>query len=252
MKRFYTEQKLILGVITINAEEAYHMRTVVRFKCGDECLLVNGQGQTAEAVVIGMDKHAVRLEIKSVTEQEQTGLQLVVLQGYLKDRKLDDLIRPLSELGVSVLCPVFSKRSVPLPETGRMTARLERWRKLAVEAMKQCCRGDLMAVNEPLGFEDALRQYEQCEIKLFFWEEAVLGLHDTIQCALSQSMQMASAAVFLGPEGGFTRDEAELAQAYGFKPVSLGSRILRAQTAALTAAALLQYTLGDLGAGIES
>lgn len=244
MRRFYTKHTLSAGQVEITGDEAYHMQTVLRLNVGDACVLVNDKSQTAKAVVTASFKNMLTLDVATVEKVETAALRLVVLQGYLKERKLDDLVRPLSELGVTEFCAVFTERSVPAPDKKRLALRLERWRKLAVEALKQCRGGALMQVAETVDFTAALNTYATSEVKLLLWEGAVLSLKSFL-CEIPAPPQ--SVAVLLGPEGGFTEREVRLAQAQGFVPVSLGTRILRAQTAAVTAAALVQYAWGDLG-----
>lgn len=244
MRRFYTSRALVPGIVEITGDEAYHMQTVLRLETGDGCILVNDKKQWARAVVTAGAKNTLTLSIDAVEEGAPAALELVILQGYLKERKLDDLVRPLSELGVTEFRAVFTERSVPSPDEKRLAGRLERWRKLAVEALKQCRGGALMHVGDVLDFKNALETCASCEVKLFLWEGAEVGLKTVLAARPKAS---ASVAVLLGPEGGFSAREAKLAQEYGFVPVSLGPRILRAQTAALSAAAVVQHVWGDLG-----
>lgn len=248
MRRFYIDRNLALGSIEISGAEAYHMRTVLRLNTGDRCLLVNGRSQRALARVAGVGKDALRLEIEELLPDAPPALELLVLQGFLKERKLDELIRPLSELGVAGFGAVFTERSIPVPDAKRLAGRLERWHKLAVEALKQCRRGALMQILDPLTLSEAMAACKDCAVKLFVWEGAETGLKQTLPLYLSPAAPVKKAAILLGPEGGFSLREAALAQEHGFMPVSLGARILRSQTAAVTTAAIVQYLLGDFGA----
>lgn len=246
MRRFYTDRDLVLGPIEINGDEAYHMQTVLRLNTGDVCFLVNGRNQRAEARVAAVGKNMLMLEIEKLEQGEDVALELLVLQGFLKERKLDELIRPLSELGVTGFGAVFTERSVPAPDAKRLEGRMERWRKLAVEALKQCRGGALMRVYDTQAFKEAVIAGKGYNVKLFLWEGAEAGLKQTLDEYIADRGPINSVAVLLGPEGGFSPREAALAKEHGFVPVSLGTRIMRSQTAALATAAIVQYVLGDL------
>lgn len=248
MRRFYIDQDLTLGSIEIIGAEAYHMRTVLRLNTGDGCLLVNGRSQRALARVAEVGKDALRLEIEELLPDAPPALELLVLQGFLKERKLDDLIRPLSELGVTGFGAVFTERSIPVPDAKRLAGRLERWNKLAVEALKQCRRGSLMQILDSWTLSEALAACKDYTVKLFVWEGAETSLKQTLPLYSSSAEPVKKAVILLGPEGGFSLREAALAQEHGFMPVSLGARILRSQTAAVATAAIVQYLLGDFGA----
>lgn len=246
MRRFFVDKILVPGTLEINGAEAHHISNVVRLRPGDVCMLVNGDGQEASARVLELTPDGVLLEVGVVATAEIGRLKLLVLQGYLKERKLDDLVRPLSELGAAAFLPVFTQRSVPVLDERRQAAKVERWRKLAAEALKQHRGHTLMQVDVLPDFAAAVAKCADCDIKLFFWEEATFSLKAALAEVPADGRPL-TAALFLGPEGGFSAREAQIARQHGFKPVSLGSRVLRAQTAALTATALLQYALGDLG-----
>lgn len=247
MRRFYIDRDLILGSIEISGAEAYHMQTVLRLNTGDTCFLVNGRNQRAVARVTAVSKNALMLEIENLEQSAAAALELVVLQSFLKERKLDELVRPLSELGVTAFGAVFTERSIPAPDAKRLAGRIERWRKLAVEALKQCRSGVLMQVLDTQTFDEAVKACKDYDVKLLLWESAEISLKQTLSMFLANRKCIGSVAVMLGPEGGFSPREAGLAQEYGFVPVSLGTRILRSQTAALATAAIVQYVVGDLG-----
>lgn len=247
MRRFYIDRDLVLGVMEISGAEAYHMRTVLRLNIGDSCLVVNGRSQRALARVTEVGKNVLVLEIKELLPDMASSLEISVLQGFLKERKLDELIRPLSELGVTGFGAVFTERSIPAPDAKRLAGRLERWNKLAVEALKQCRRGTLMQIFDTWSFSEAVAACKDYDVKLFVWEGAEIGLKQTLLKYLPPIAPIKNAVILLGPEGGFSLREADLAREYGFMPVSLGARILRSQTAAVATAAIVQYLLGDFG-----
>ena len=163
---------------------------------------------------------------------------------------MDRSVRQLSELGVARWIPFICERAVARPEASRVGYRQERWRKIAVESLKQCRRGDLMAIEALSSFEQVLEFGQACDLRIIFWERAVEPL--SARRSHGAAGPPASVMVVLGPEGGFSEQEVRTAEAAGFVPASLGPRILRAETAALCACAIVQYVFGDLGPGKNS
>ena len=142
--------------------------------------------------------------------------------------------------------PFISDRSVARPEGGRAQARQERWRRIAVEALKQCRRGDVMQIDDVVGFDRLLEHAPAHELRIVFWEKS--GEPLTAQRFSGGPAGPASVLIVLGPEGGFAEEEVRAAVAAGFISASIGPRILRAETAAVAACAIVQYVFGDLGA----
>jgi 16S rRNA (uracil1498-N3)-methyltransferase len=172
-----------------------------------------------------------------------------VAQGFLKEKKMDRLVRQLSELGAARWMPFISDRSVARPEGGRAQARQERWRKIAVEALKQCRRGDLMQIDDIVGFDRLLERAPAYDLRILFWEQTCEPL--TAQRFSGSPAGPDSVLIVLGPEGGFAEEEVRASEAAGFISASLGPRILRAETAAVAACAIVQHLFGDLGAGAK-
>ena len=159
---------------------------------------------------------------------------------------MDRLVRQLSELGAARWMPFICDRSVARPEGGRAQARQERWRKVAVEALKRCRRGDLMQIDDVVGFDRLLERAPAHDLRIVFWEHASEPL--TAQRFSGSPAGPASVLIVLGPEGGFAEEEVRAAETAGFISASLGPRILRAETAAVAACTIVQHLFGDLGA----
>jgi len=158
---------------------------------------------------------------------------------------MDLVVRQLSELGATRFIPFVCERAVVRPGAGRGSFRRERWHKIAVESLKQCRRGDVMGIGEVHGFDELLARGRDHDLALFFWEDATTP----IPALPVGRPKPASVLAVLGPEGGFSETEARAAEATGFHRVRLGPRILKAETAAVAAAAVVQYLFGDLDAG---
>ena len=174
------------------------------------------------------------------------GVQITVAQAFLKEKKMDDLVRKLCELGVARWIPFFSQRSIARPDKRRLAGRTQRWRRIATEALKQCRRIDTPEIGEALSFESVLDFSKSCDLKILFWENETNPLSQNFGSDRQPAIE--KILVMLGPEGGFTKHEVERAENCGFVVAGLGPRILRADTATLAACTLVQYLFGDMGA----
>lgn len=246
MRYFYVDPSAVEGArAVIEGAEAAHARHVLRLSRGAEVGLVDGRGLEYRAVIDRMLPGRIELEIREkIPAAGIPSLRLGIAQGWLKEKKMDRLVRTLSELGVARLIPLVCERAVVKPAAGREAFRFERWRRIAVEALKQCRRGVLLEIGEGIRFDRLLAAETAWEARVLFWE----GASEPLSAADVRGGEVASVLAVLGPEGGFSREEAEQAAAAGFLLRRLGPRVLRAETAAAAAAALLQHLAGDLGA----
>ena len=246
MHRFYIRKKDISGeTAVIRGQDASHLTQVLRLTTGDHVELADGNGTSWEARILSTDAHIVQLALISRSvSQGESPVSITVAQGMLKDKKMDLVIRHLTELGITRWIPFFAHRSVPRPDPKKLAARVERWCRISREAMKQCKRSCLPRIEAPVTFESLLRFSEGHDKKIAFWEKGAVpfGNISTDPPPLPRNI-----ILLIGPEGGFLESEIESACAAGFSAFSLGARILRAETASLTACALAQHYFGDLG-----
>jgi 16S rRNA (uracil1498-N3)-methyltransferase len=247
MRFFYVEPSQMAGSkAVLEGAEAAHVKNVLRLRRGAAVGLVDGAGFEYTAVIDRIVPGRVELAVTGRQEAPgQAPVRICVAQGCLKEKKMDRVVRQLSELGAARWVPFICERAVARPESERAAFRRERWRKIAVESLKQCRRGNLMDIAEVTRFEEALKKGRSCAARIFFWEKASEPL--TLDRAWGAAGTPPSVMVMLGPEGGFTEQEARAAEAAGFVVAGLGPRILRAETAAVAACALVQYIFGDLG-----
>jgi 16S rRNA (uracil1498-N3)-methyltransferase len=249
MRYFFVDpSQLSASRAVLEGSEAAHLKNVLRMTRGEAVCLVDGSGSEYRATIDRMLPGRVEL---SITEQKPSSgvapIRIHAAQGYLKDKKMDRVVRQLSELGVARFIPLISARAVVRPESGRASYRQERWRKISIEALKQCRRGDLMEIGEIAAFEDVLKTGRDYDFRIMFWEGAAQPL--IFRPMATAVPDGRSVLVVLGPEGGFSEDEAASAEAAGFWTAKLGPRILRAETATVAACAIVQYLFGDLGPG---
>lgn len=226
--------------LNITGEQARYVVSVLRLRQGDGVHLFDSSGKHFRAVITKAGRGRVEVELEGpIQPPEEPPLNITLLQGVLKGRKMDLVLQKATELGVGAIVPLVTERAVV-----RGTRRLERWRKIALEASRQCGRAVAPDVGKPRGFEDYFSSDSALK-GVIFWEEQGQGLKSLKDISFPRLAKDIIVAV--GPEGGFTEHEVGLAQKKGLVPATLGPRILRAETAAITAVALVQYLGGGLG-----
>lgn len=236
----------LLSKVFIGGSDARHIKNVLRLEPGDIIGLFDGKGAEYKAKITAFHKTGVEVSIIGQF-QKKTGseLQIIVAQALLKDRKMEGLIRQLTELGVSTYLPFISQRSVSRPEGKRQILRAERWRKIAKESLKQCRRAQVLNIENIVTFEGMLNFSVDSDLKIAFWEEAAESMQSAVH--LKDRRKVKKIFAILGPEGGFASEEMDIAREVGFVMASLGPRILRSETAAVAACTILQYLFGDIG-----
>jgi 16S rRNA (uracil1498-N3)-methyltransferase len=251
MRLFYIDPSAATKpLVTIEGSEAHHIKNVLRLKPGDHIELFDGTGYEYEAVISSLDAEKVEVEIRRKLQSNvSSGARIMVAQAFLKEKKMDDLVRKLSELGIARWIPFFSQRSIARPDKERLVARTQRWKRIAVEAMKQCRRKNMLEISDALTFDEVLKLSKPCDLKIAFWENEAVPLGRDM--ATKPGSTLKSIMVMLGPEGGFTEQEIDMARQSGFVTAGLGPRILRAETATLAASTLIQYLYGDIGPGVD-
>jgi 16S rRNA (uracil1498-N3)-methyltransferase len=248
--RFYVPPKQIIdGNVCIRGTDVWHINKVLRLPQGAQVIVFDGTGHEYR-VVLGKIKP--REILGTVVEQwerhAESPLYLTLVQGLPKANKMDLIVQKASEIGVNVIVPLQTERSELTGKQKNLSRekasqKLERWSRIGIEAAKQSCRTTIPRIETIMSIEEFLVQSLSAELRLLLWEEedqkslkAVLRNH-------SGSAQ--SAIVVIGPEGGFTREEAERFRSQGYQAVSLGKRILRTETAGLVVLGILQYEYGD-------
>ena len=229
----------------ISGSDAKHIIKVLRQKEGDRLFLFDGNGFDYEAEIVRVSPEKVEVNIlKKFPSKSEPVVHITVAQALLKDRKMDGIIRQITELGIFRWIPFPAHRSVSRLDRRRLSSRMERWEKIAKESLKQCGRNKTPAILSADTFEAMLSLSENSDLKIIFWENETATLTD-YKCLHEKSVQHIFMGI--GPEGGFTEEEIEKATACGFKTLSLGPRILKSDTATVAACALMQYQYGDLG-----
>jgi 16S rRNA (uracil1498-N3)-methyltransferase len=243
--------------IVLPAAVAHQARDVLRLGPGDALTLLDGAGGEWAASLTEVGRAGVRARVharRASTAEPRT--RIVLCPGLLKAAKFEWVLQKGTELGVAAFVPVLSARAVAgVAETGG--AKRARWQRILAEASEQCGRVRVPELAEPRPLPQALQAVPSGAIPLILWEgERATPLRAALVSALEQrrtasGLREPGAApeihLFVGPEGGFSADEIGAARTHGAAPVTLGPRILRAETAAIVAAALAMEACGELG-----
>ncbi|MBE0500106.1 MAG: 16S rRNA (uracil(1498)-N(3))-methyltransferase [Desulfuromonadales bacterium] len=230
------------GMVTLPTELANHIGTVLRLVKGDEILLLDGSGSHYRCIIDRLQRRSGEARIIERWLIKEQAVPICLIQGLPKGNKMEMILQKGTELGIDRFCPVWSERSIPAPASDREVNKQRRWQRIVDEAARQSCRPTLPRCDSPRPLSLVLADCD-AELKLMLWEDG----NEPLNKALTQ-LPPREIALLVGPEGGFSSREAELAQSYGFIPVHLGSRILRTETAGFAVSAVLQYLYGDFGA----
>lgn len=246
MHRFFVSPDQLTGpIVHFDADQSHQITRVLRLRSGDRVLVLDGVGQEFE-VILQSIAHAQATG--SITERRPAGgepyVRLTLYQSLLKREKFEWVLQKGTELGIACFVPVISSRSLIRDTADSKPEKLLRWQRIIKEAAEQSGRGVLPQLSTPVQFPSAVAGSASHDCALIAWEKAS---EKTIRSALKRDSKLVNIGLFIGPEGGFERAEFEEAVAQGISPVTLGPRILRTETAAVVAAALVFHELGEMG-----
>lgn len=241
MPNFYITKNDITGdTAVITGEEAQHISRVLRMKKGDEVTLCDGEGNFHEAVLESFSEKTVTAKITSARKAEtEPETQITIFQGVPKNPKLETIVQKATEIGVVRIVPVDTLRAVAKLDK---SAKVERLRKIAKEAAKQSKRGVIPEVSDTVSFKEAVEMASKADLALIpYEEEREVSLKKALQ-----GQKPKTVSIMIGPEGGFEKEEIQLAKENGITSVTLGKRILRTETAPLAVSAAILYELGEM------
>ena len=230
------------NMVTLPPELALHVCTVLRLSAGEEIILLDGSGNHYRCTLDSVAKQTGTARIIEQWLVEEQTVPIHLIQGVPKGDKMELILQKGTELGISRFSPVWSDRSIPTPTGGREEKKRQRWQKIVTEAARQSRRPILPTCESSQPLDTALANCH-AELKLMLWEDGSSPLH-----AVLTEQPPRNIALLVGPEGGFSPKEADLARANDFIPIHLGTRILRTETAGFAVSAVLQYLYGDFGA----
>jgi len=230
-------------LVELEGENLRYIRNVLRLKEGDPLILFDGSRHEYSTIIRSYTARRASLEITEKQSIQHPTMNVTLAQSLAKSAKMDFIVQKATELGVTRLIPFISSRSIPRLSEHKISARVSRWRKIAVEASRQCKRIIIPEITNILSFDEMLRQPDKDDVCIIFWEEE---LKQGLKTILRDEKWKDANHFFLvvGPEGGFSREETERAYENSFMPATLGKYILRTETAALTILAIIQYERG--------
>jgi 16S rRNA (uracil1498-N3)-methyltransferase len=235
---------LTQNTVTLLADEARHLRDVLRLRAGDEVYVFNGLGREFRCFVTNTTRDAAELRLDAEVEpaRPESQLQLNLCAALLKGEKFDLVVQKVTELGVSKISPLVTRYAdIHLRDETDAAKRVSRWQRIALEAAKQSGRAVVPEISLPVSFDSLLAGTRDDNFCLMFSER---DGGDLSSLQTQPAPRVVTALV--GSEGGWSDEELERAQARNFHVITLGGRTLRAETAAITITALLQHLFGDL------
>lgn len=231
------------GLVRLGKEDSHHLLRVMRAQPGEPFAVLAG-GMQYECRLTGADEGlAVGEVVSSKPAAGEPPVRIALFQGLAKGEKMETVVQHGTEIGVCEFVPVATSRAVVKLDARKAAERVDRWQRIAREASEQSRRGAVPHVSPVASWKEAVARCGSFDLALVPWEEG----GEPLKQVLASAPEARSVAVFIGPEGGLSPEEVELARRHGARAVTLGPRILRTETAGLAAAAAILYALGDLG-----
>lgn len=243
MRRFFIAGELA-DAVTITGPDARHIGRVLRLGPGAEIVVVDGAGSAARAVITAVEAAAVHAAVRErLAAEHEPPVAVTLAQGLPKGDKLEYIVQKAVELGATAIWPLACENCTVRYDAAKQDSRRERWQKIAAEAAKQCGRDAVPAVAPVRPLAEALAEAGADTAIIMLYE----GQGGEPLRAILAGGGASSYLLLIGPEGGFSPAEVELCRARGARVATLGPRILRTETAALAALAIVMYEKGDLG-----
>jgi 16S rRNA (uracil1498-N3)-methyltransferase len=240
------------GHLRLGGADAHHIADVLRMKEGQELIVCDGARTDLLCRIVSVSSGLVELQILELSANAtEPAYDVHLYQGLAKGDKLEQVIQKSVELGVARITPVICRRSVALVHEKDRGKKTLRWNRIAAEAAKQCGRGIQPVVAEPLSYDACLSDAAACDLALVPWE---MERADSIRTALAAFQENLAGraggvrptiSLIIGPEGGLTEEEVDKARLAGIRPVSLGRRILRTETAGPAVLAMILYQFDE-------
>ena len=241
---FITSDQITGNELTITGDDVNHMKNVLRMRSGEAFTAADENGMFYRCEVDVLDKQQVTAKILWKEEgSSELSSKIYLFQGLPKSDKMELIIQKAVELGAYQIIPVATKRAIVKLDAKKEASKLKRWQAIAEGAAKQSGRMLIPQISEVKIYGEALQMAQQLDVNVIPYECA-RGMDKTREIFGNIKPGM-SVGIFIGPEGGFEESEVEKAESLGVKPVTLGKRILRTETAGLTTLSILMYLLEE-------
>ena len=237
MFNFFVDSESQNQIFTLTGANHNHAVNVLRLKLGDK-IIISHDNKSHLCEVQSIEKDSLKVKVVEYDYINTTlPIEITLFQGLPKSDKLELIIQKAVELGASKIVPVEMQNSVVKIEEKKKESKTARWQAIAESAAKQCKSAFIPQIEKPLTFSQALKEIENYNLFILPYENA-LGMQHTLQ-TLKDIKSGDKVAVMIGPEGGFSQEEIEKAKSVNAKIISLGKRILRTETAAITTLSML-------------
>jgi len=239
MHRFHFDPKLIReGLVELNDRESLHAKKVLRLGPGDLVELFDGSGGSFQGVVASAAARRVLVAVREGRRGSEPSVQASLAAGVIKPERMEWMLEKACELGVHEWRPILTERVVVRLAVERWKAKVERWRKIALESCKQCGQSRVPDIEAPAAFKHLVREFQKYDA-VFIPTLAVAAQY--FYTALSSRGCAQKILILIGPEGDFTKEEVRLAVDAGAVPVSFGELVMRSETAAIFALSAAQF-----------
>ncbi len=242
---FVASDAIVPPIVRISGPLLHHLRQSLRLQRGEILSVTNDRGLRYRTEITEITGQALLARILDwASAPTRTGPSLILAQALLKGEKMDWVVQKATELGADRIAPVMASHTVVKPRADRVDHQVARWQRIALEAAQQSERWSVPVVDEPAAVHQLAARYEGAATKLLLAERSSGASLTTVKSALGAADTV---LLVIGPEGGWNEEEVRLAKEQGFQTITLGPRILRAETAAIAAISILQSRFGQLG-----
>lgn len=246
MNRFFVDDPGAFSdrSVVITGEDVNHVKNVLRLKENDELIVSDGRGRDYHCRISGITNEEVVADICDICDNfSELSTEITLFQGFPKGDKMELIIQKTVELGVTRIVPVMTKRTVVKLDDKKTKKKTERYNMIAESAAKQSGRGMIPEVTMPVSFAEAVSMAEKLDMNIIPYEEAE-GVEYSRNIIKSIKGKK-SLGIFIGPEGGFAREEVEKALDAGASAITLGHRILRTETAGMAVISIIMFELEE-------
>lgn len=246
MHRFYVDKgNIINDKAVIRGDDVKHIVNVLRFGVGDSIVVCDGENIDYDSQILEIKKEEIIVCLSCPRETStEPPVAITLFQSIPKGTKMELIIQKGTEIGINYFVPVITSRTIVNLNNNNADKKINRWYRIASEAAKQSRRGRIPQVLPPVTFREAMNRVDEFALSIM---PCVEERTQTISSVPGEKGAVNSIALFIGPEGGFDKEEVLQARAKGVYTIKMGARILRTETAGLVTTSILMYRFGDLG-----
>lgn len=239
MHRFHFDPKSAReGFVELNDQESLHAKKVLRLGPGDLVELFDGAGGSFQGIVASVEARRVLVTLREGRRRLEPSVQVSLAIGVIKPERMEWVLEKACELGVHQWKPILTERVVVRMAAERWKAKVERWRKIALESCKQCGQSRIPDVEVPVSFKNVVREFSKYDAVFI---PTLAAPAQYFYTALSAQVRAQKILILVGPEGDFTKEEIKQAVDAGAAPVSFGELVMRSETAAIFALSSAQF-----------